>query len=95
MGHLFIILIAVVGIIWNIDSAMRPYIDAGFLALWVAVMFWLGDIVNGWLDRWEAKPYWRKVKKAQVEKVRRQRRQRPRHSGASMPLLDRKSRIAL
>jgi hypothetical protein len=95
MGRLVIVLLAAIGTVWKIDPAIRPYIDVGMTILCMGLMFWAGDTLNGWLDRWEAKPYWRKVKKAQVEKVRRPRRQRPRHSGASMPLLDRKSRIAL
>jgi hypothetical protein len=86
MGRLFIVVLAAVGTVWKIDPAMRPYIDVVMLSLVCAFTFYLGDIVAGWLDRWEAKPHWK-----------RQRRARPRYSyyrptrqsGASMPLLER------
>lgn len=84
MGRLFIVLIAAVGTVWKIDPAMRPYIDAGITFLFCCLTFYMGDVVAGLLDRWEAKPHWKPVKKD-----RRPKRQRPRHCGASMPLLER------
>jgi hypothetical protein len=83
MGRLFIPAIAVVGILWKIDPALRPYIDAGITFLFACLMFYLGDVMRGWLDRWEEKTHWKKQR-------RRYSYYRPTHqSGASMPLLER------
>lgn len=81
MGRLFIPTIAVIGIIWKIDPALRPYIDAGITLLFACLMFWLGDVVRGWFDRWEARPYWRKAVRSEMPPSY--------HCGASMPLIER------
>jgi hypothetical protein len=85
MGRLFIVLIAAVGTVWKIDPAMRPYIDAGITFLVCCLTFYLGDIVRGWLDQWEAKPHWRKQRRRSRFSYYRPTRQ----SGATMPLLER------
>lgn len=83
MGRLFIVLLAAIGTVWKIDPALRPYIDAAMLTLVCAFTFYLGDVMRGWLDRWEAKPHWKKQR-------RRYSYYRSTHqSGASMPLLER------
>lgn len=84
MGRFFIIALAAIGTVYKIDPAMRPYIDAGFLFLLAAGMFWLGDIMNRWIDRLAARPH-----RKQAQAPRRQRPVRPRYSGASTPLLTR------
>lgn len=89
MGRLFIVLIAAAGILWRIDPTWKPYIDAVVWVIGAGVMFYLGDRLERWLARLEAKPYWKRVKAEAPVKARPQRRQRPRYSGASMPLLER------
>ena len=81
MGRLFIILIAVAGMIWNVDPFLRPFIDVLMGLLVAGLMFTLGDRFENWLCRWEAKPHWRKV--------RRPKGQHYHQSGATMPLLER------
>lgn len=89
MGRLFIVALAAAGVLWRIDPTWKPYIDAVVYSFGAGLMFYLGDRMEIWLSRWEAKPHWRKVKTAEPVKPRRPRRQRPRYSGAEMPLLER------
>ncbi len=89
MGRLFIVLIAAIGTVWKIDPAMRPYIDAGITFLFCCLMFYLGDAFSGWLDRWEAKPHWKRRRRHPRFSYYRPNYRPGHQSGASMPLLER------
>lgn len=80
MQNLMIIGLAVMGMIWNVDPAARPYVDVAIWVLAASFMFSLGRRFDGWLHRMAARPHWRRMGRSKG----RQSSQ----SGTSMPLLD-------
>jgi hypothetical protein len=81
MAQLFIVAIAIAGMIWNVDPVLRPYIDALMALMFAGLFFYLGDIVEQFFARWEMKPHWRKCRPTKGR--------RKSHSGVSTPLLER------
>jgi hypothetical protein len=80
MLQLAIIALAVLGMIWNTDPLLRPYVDVAIWALCAGILFTMGVRFDNVLRRWEAKPHWRRV--------HRSRGRQCHHSGTSIPLLD-------
>jgi len=56
MLQLAIIFIAVLGVAWNIDPLLRPYVNVAIWLLCACIMFTMGVRFDGWLRRWEARP---------------------------------------
>lgn len=81
MQNLMIIGLAVMGMIWNVDPAARPYIDVAIWILAASFMFSLGRRFDDWLRRLAARPQWRRMDCSKGSRCRQ--------SGRSMPLLDR------
>jgi hypothetical protein len=80
MLGIVIVVLAVLGMVWNVDPLMRPYVDAVIWSICAGIMFTMGARFDAWLRRWEAKPHWRRV--------RRPKGRQRHHSGTSIPLLD-------
>jgi hypothetical protein len=62
MLQLAIIALAVLGIAWNIDPLLRPYVNVAVWSICAGIMLVMGARFDGWLRRWEAKPHWRRVR---------------------------------
>jgi len=57
-----IVVLAVLGMIWNVDPLLRPYVDVAIWLLCAGIMFTMGARFDNVLRRWEAKPHWRRVR---------------------------------
>jgi hypothetical protein len=63
MFAVVVIALAVLGVAWNIDPLLRPYVNVAVWSICTGIMLVMGARFDGWLRRWEAKPHWRKVRR--------------------------------
>jgi hypothetical protein len=56
MGQFMIVAIACIGILWNIDPALRPILDVVIWLIAVGVMLALGARCDNWLRRLAQRP---------------------------------------
>ena len=55
MLQLMIVVLAALGVAWNIDPLLRPYVNVAIWALCAGIMLVMGARFDAWLRRWEAK----------------------------------------
>lgn len=67
MKHIFIGLLAIMGIVWKVDLGARVYVDWAVVVMFAAFMFTMGDRFDRALRRWELRPRWRKVRLDEAE----------------------------
>jgi hypothetical protein len=75
MLQLAIVFIAILGIAWNIDPLLRPYVNVAVWVLCTGIMLMMGARFDGWLRRWEARPHWRRVRTRAAKSHRTNREQ--------------------
>jgi hypothetical protein len=75
MLQLLIIVLAALGVAWNIDPTLRPYVNVAVWSICAVIMLVMGARFDALLRRWEAKPHWRRVRTRAAEGHRTNREQ--------------------